>query len=336
MFTGARKVDKISIHYLQYNRTDCSATQLDNQSIQDFHQPVDDFVQWYDIRGLHDTALIRAFGQVFSVHPLALEDIVDPGQRPKVDEYEKGLLVSAKAIAFDTATRKMSFEQVSFYLGEGYLLTFQENEADLFSVIRQRIELNGGRIRKLDAGYLLYALLDYLVDQYAITLDKVEAVLEEMEAVIYRGQDADMRNELYELKQELNRLRKVMVPSRELFNRLVVGESTLLTASTLLYLRDLRDHQMQALEITEGFRDGIIGLQDLYLSELSYRMNNVMQFLAIVSTILIPLTFLTGLYGMNFSYIPGLNHPSGFWILVGGMAGITLALVVYFRRRGWL
>lgn len=336
VFTGSRKVEKISIHYLQYNQADCLATQLDNQSIQDFHQPVDDFVQWYDIRGLHDTELIGAFGKVFSVHPLAMEDIVDPGQRPKVDEYENGLFVSAKAIAFDLKTRKITLEQVSFYLGEGYLLTFQEDEADLFSVIRQRIELNGGRIRKSAADYLLYALLDYLVDQYVITLDRIEGVLEEMEAVIYRGQNTDMRNEIYELKQQLNRLRKVMIPSRELFNRLVTGESPLLTTSTLLYLRDLRDHQVQALETTEGFRDGIIGLQDLYLSELSFRMNNVMQFLAIVSTVLIPLTFLTGLYGMNFAYIPGLDHPHGFWILVAVMAGFTLALVAYFRRKGWL
>ena len=310
--------------------------QVDNQSIQDFHQPVDDFVQWYDIRGLHDTELIGAFGKVFSVHPLAMEDIVDPGQRPKVDEYTDGLFISAKAISFDDTTRKIALEQVSFYLGKGYLLTFQEDETDLFPVIRQRIELNGGRIRKSGAGYLLYALLDYLVDQYVLTLDHIEGLLESMEAGIYSGETPDVRNELYELKQQLNRLRKVMIPSRELFNRLVTGESDLLSEQTLLYLRDLRDHQIQALEATEGFRDSINSLQDLYLSELSFRMNNVMQFLAIVSTVLIPLSFLTGLFGMNFAYIPGLAHPHGFWLLVLVMVGITLGLVLFFRRKGWL
>lgn len=336
VFTGQRKVDKISIHYVEYNAESCRSVQLDNQSIQDFHQPVDDFVQWYDIRGLHDTALIGAFGEVFSVHPLAMEDIVDPSQRPKMDEYEKGILVSAKAIGFDPTTRKISLEQVSFYLGDGYLLTFQEDGTDLFPVIRQRIELNGGRVRKSDADYLLYALLDYLVDQYVLSLDKIEQVLEAMEASIYQGETPDFRNELYELKQQLTRLRKIMIPSRELFNKLVMTKSELLSEQTLLYLRDLRDHQIQALEATEGFRDGIYSLQDLYLSELSFRMNNVMQFLAIVSTVLIPLSFLTGLFGMNFAYMPGLAHPYGFWLLVLAMVGITLGLVLFFRRRGWL
>lgn len=336
VFTGQRKVDKISIHYVQYNAERCRSVQLDNQSIQDFHRPVDDFVQWYDIRGLHDTALIGAFGEVFSVHPLAMEDIVDPGQRPKVDEYKGGILIAAKAIAFDTVTRKISLEQVSFYLGQGFLLTFQENEADLFTVIRQRIELSGGRIRESDADYLLYALLDYLVDQYVLSLDKIEEVLESMEAGIYAGATPDARSDLYELKQELNRLRKVMVPSRELFNKLVMGEPGLLTKQTLLYLRDLRDHQVQALETTEGYRDGIDSLQDLYLSELSFRMNNVMQVLAIVSTIFIPLTFLTGLYGMNFKHIPGQDHPAGFLLLLLAMGVITVGLAMFFRRKGWL
>lgn len=336
VFTGTRKVDTISIHYLEYAAESYKAQQLDNPSTRDFHQPLPHAVQWYDVRGLHDTELISTFGKTFGVHPLALEDIADPSQRPKLDVYEQGLFLSVKAITFHPETLRIEMEQVSFYLGQGFLLSFQEDAADLFAPVRNRIELSAGRIRKYDADYLLYALLDYLVDQYVVVLDQVEAILETMEADVYGGQTTDIRNELYTLKRQMTRLRKVMVPTRELLSKILTSEAPLIAVQTLPYLQDLRDHQIQVSETTEAYRDGIDSLHDLYLSQLSFRMNNVMQVLAIVSTIFIPLTFFTGLYGMNFEYIPELHYRNGYFILLGVLSVIVLSLIMFFRRKGWL
>lgn len=336
VFTGKQKVDVIRIHYTEYDTRECRTSEVDNQSVEEFHCPVEEYVQWYDVRGLHDTGLIEEFGRLFRVHPLAMEDIADPTQRPKVDEFKGGLFVAAKAITFDGERRKVKMEQVTFYLGAGFVLTFQEDETDLFAVVRGRIEKGGGRIRKMGADYLLYALLDYLVDQYFVALDGIEDVIENMEARIYEDQNPEIRNELYHLKQQLMRTRKVMVPTRELFSKMIADENDLLTDTTQLYLRDLRDHQFQALELTDGYRENINSLQDLYLSELSFRMNNVMQVLAIVSTIFIPLTFLAGIYGMNFEYIPELKYRNGYFYLLGVMAVVTVGMVGYFQRKGWL
>lgn len=336
VFTGKRKADKIQIHYTEYDVEECRTTEVDNESIEDFHCPVEEYVQWYDVRGLHDTDLIEEFGRLFHVHPLAMEDIADPTQRPKVDEYKGGIFIAAKALTFAPERRKIKAEQITFYLGPGFVLTFQEDEADLFAPIRNRIEKGGGRIRKMGADYLLYALLDYMVDQYFVALDGLEDVIEAMEARIYEDQNPEIRNELYRLKQQLMRTRKVMVPTRELFSKMISDENDLLTETTQLYLRDLRDHQFQALELTDGYRENINSLQDLYLSELSFKMNNVMQVLAIVSTIFIPLTFMAGIYGMNFEYIPELKAANGYFYLLGAMAVVTVGMVIYFQRKGWL
>ena len=336
VFTGKQKVDQIQIHYSEYDEEKVRFDVVDNASIQQFHAPVDELVQWYDVRGLHDTDLIEEFGRVFSVHPLAMEDIADPGQRPKLDEYEGGIFIAAKAISFDAAARCINTEQVTFYLGKGFLLTFQEDADDLFAQVRTRIEKSGGRIRKQGADYLLYALLDYLVDQYFVALDAIEDVIEQMELRIYKNRSPEIRGQLYNLKQELTRTRKIMVPTRELFNNMISDENKLLTETTQLYLRDLRDHQFQALEVTDSYRDNINSLQDLYLSELSFEMNQVMQVLAIVSTIFIPLTFLAGIYGMNFEYIPELQYRYGYFVLLGVMVVVTFGLIYYFRRKRWL
>lgn len=336
VFTGERKVETIQIHYSEYNEDHATLDVVDNKSIRTFHAPNDAVVQWYDVRGLHDVELIEEFGRVFSVHPLAMEDIADPEQRPKIDEYEGGIFVAAKSIVFDASSRKVSTEQVTFYLGSGFLLTFQENGEDLFTRVRTRIEQSKGRIRKHGADYLLYALLDYLVDQYFVALDGMEDVIEQLESRIYEDQNPEIRAKLYQLKQQLMRTRKVMVPTRELLSKILTDENNLLSETTLLYLRDLRDHQFQALELTDSYRENINSLQDLYLSELSFKMNNVMQVLAIVSTIFIPLTFLAGLYGMNFTYIPELEYRNGYFYLLGVMALATVGMVIYFRRKKWL
>ncbi len=336
IFTGNRKVDKIIIHYLQYNETQLEEQQLDNQSIQGFHQPIDQFVQWYDFRGLHDTLLIEEIGKTFKVHPLALEDIADINQRPKVDEYNNGIFVTLKAITFDRREKVIRTEQVALYLGSGFVLSFQENETDLLLNIRNRLQKSAGRIRKRGADYLMYAILDSIVDQYYLLLDDVEEEIEGLEKSIIENHNPEIRSRLYHLKQEMLKLRKVVIPVRELIHQLTKSENELIVETTEFYLRDLRDHVMQTIDLIEASRDNLNSLQELFLSELSHRMNSVMNLLTIIASIFIPLTFLAGIYGMNFEYMPELKWKYSYFVLLTIMLILALLMVWYFRRKRWL
>jgi len=336
VFTGDRKVEQIHLHYLQYNEQEIEDQAIDNETITDFHQPVEEYIQWYDVRGLHDTALIEEIGTIFKVHPLALEDIADTYQRPKLDEYEKGIFITLKAFSFDRTLRKVKLEQVAFYLGEGYLLTFQEDSTDLFEGIRVRLKNGRGRIRKRGADYLLYALIDTIIDQYYIALEQVEQVVEEIEQDIIERQSRENRTKIYDLKQEMLLIRKTTIPLRELSNQLMDTENELIHENTEPYLRDLRDHIIQTLDLIETYRENLNSLQDLHLSELSFQMNTVMQVLAIVSTIFIPLTFLAGIYGMNFEYMPELKWKYSYFVLLTVMAVLFILMLWFFRRKKWL
>ncbi|MEM8525251.1 MAG: magnesium/cobalt transporter CorA [Bacteroidota bacterium] len=336
VFTGDRKVEKIHLHYLQYNEQEIEEQTVDSETITSFHQPVEDYIQWYDIRGLHDTAIIEEIGKVFKVHPLALEDIADTYQRPKLDEYEEGVFITLKAFTFDKIQRKVKLEQVAFYLGEGYLLTFQEDATDLFEAIRARLKNGRGRIRKRGADYLLYALIDTVIDQYYIALEEVEQVVEEIERDIIERQSRENRTKIYDLKQEMLLIRKTTIPLRELSSQLMDTENELIHENTEPYLRDLRDHIIQTLDLIETYRENLNSLQDLHLSELSFQMNTVMQVLAIVSTIFIPLTFLAGIYGMNFEHMPELQWKYSYFVLLGTMAVLLVAMIWIFKRKKWL
>lgn len=336
IFTGKRKVDKINIHYLQFNETEIQEQVLDNRSITDFHKPVEEYVQWYDLRGLHDTVLIEEIGKVFSVHPLALEDIADTAQRPKMDEYESGIFITFRAFSFNSADWKVHFEQLALYLGKGFVLSFQENADDLFFSIRDRLHKGGGRVRKRGADYLTYTLLDAVIDRYYLVLDEIEAAIEDLEKAITETASNENRGRIYDLKQEMLLIRKSVIPLRELTRGLLDSENNLIQESTELYIRDLRDHVVQIVDLIETYRDNLNSLQDLYLSELSYRMNSVMQVLTIVSTIFIPLTFLAGIYGMNFENMPELHWKNAYFILLGLMAVIALFLFWFFRKNKWL
>lgn len=336
IFTGERKVEHVGIHYLEYNEPDCREQELDNKSITAFHAPVSEFIQWYDIRGLHDTELIEEFGRVFKIHPLALEDIADTTQRPKLDEYPDGLMITLRALHFKAADRKMHYEHVAIYVGHGYVLSFQESETDLFVGVRERIIQKKGRVRKKQADYLAYALLDAIVDSYYLVIDELELVIEELENTILQDADRQIKGEIHNLKQEALLARRSVAPLREVvstFDRLGNG---IVQESTIVYLRDLRDHVTQVVELIETYRDMFNSLHDLYLSEISFRMNNVMQVLTIMSTIFIPLSFLTGLYGMNFEYIPELSWRNGYFFLLTVMGTMIVLMMWYFRRKRWL
>ena len=336
VFTGKRKVEKIIIHYLQYDLDNYTEQTLDNQIITKFHNPVDHVVQWYDIRGLHDTELIEAFGKVFNLHRLALEDIADPFQRPKFDQFEDGFLVTAKALAFQPETAKIRTEQVAIYCGKGFVLSFQEDEADLFFHIKERVRNKSGRIRERGADYLAYAMLDALVDNYFLVLDEIGERIVGLEDEVLEGSENRTKGKIHNLRREVQKLRKNIVPLREVVNQFAKPENKQVEELTIPFLRDLYDHIVQTLDLVESYREALFSLHDLHLSEISMRMNNVMQILTIISTIFIPLTFLAGIYGMNFEYMPELGWKYAYFILLGVMAVIFISLIFFFRRKRWL
>ncbi len=336
VFTGERKVERIKIHYLEYSEAEFREQELDNQTISSFHSPMDALVQWYDVHGLHDTELIREMGKVFGVHPLVLEYIADTEQRPKLDQYQKGIFVVLKAFVFNRKEEKAEVEQVALFLGEGFVLSFQEKADDLFAGVKHRLRSGIGRIRKRGADYLLCALLDAIVDQYFLELDALEDAIDSLEKELLETLSNEYRSRIFDLKRELMVIRRAINPMREFIPNLIDLETELIGEATEVFFRDLRDKVHQILEDTDSYRDHLTGLQDLFLSEMSFQLNRVMQTLTIVAAIFIPLTFLTSIYGMNFKNMPELGWKYGYFGLLGIMLLVALLMIWYFRRKKWL
>lgn len=335
LFTGKRKVEEIALHYMEYNEQTLQEQTLDNQTLTAFHEPNDQTVQWYDIRGLHDEALITEIGKVFQVNTLFLEDIVDIAQRPKYLEAEQGIFFIVKALAFNPEHQTVKTEQIALYIGKGFVLTFQEDATDLFFKIRDRLQRFGGRIRKQGADYLAYCLLDWVVDNYFIVLEEIQLSIEQLEEAILEQTHTQHKSTIHQLKQALIKARKSIAPLREAISQFAKSDSELLHPSTHQYLRDLQDHTLQIVDAVDTNRELLNSLQDLYLSEISFKMNQVMQVLTIITTIFVPLSFLAGLYGMNFDYIPELHHRYGYFILLGFMLTIVVGLITYFKKKNW-
>lgn len=335
VFTGNQKVEKIKVHYLKYDAKNLTTKELTSHESIELIPSKPEIVDWYDMRGLHDTQLIEKFGQQFGIHPLVLEDIADISQRPKYEEYEKGVFIIARALHFDEANLKIKTEQVSLYFYNGLLLSWQETESDLFAAVRERVMLGKGRIRQRGADYLAYALLDVLVDNYFQIMDEVGNVIEKLEDDLLANPDNSIRERIHHLKKELLKTRKSIVPLREAINRFAKAENEFVQETSHVFIRDLYDHTLQAQEMMENYRDILNGLQDLYLSEISFKMNQVMQVLTIITTIFVPLSFLAGLYGMNFENIPELRHPNGYFILLAVMAVIGIGLLSWFKKKDW-
>ena len=334
VYTGRPRDSRdVTVHHTTYDAdTVRTATTVNGQPARGVEGKVD----WFDLRGLDRVELVAEYGQRFGIHPLALEDILDVYQRPKIEIYDDSVLIIVKAFAFDETTRKLSIEQVSIFLSEELVLTFQEDETDLFEEVRNRIASGGGRVRRQGADYLAYALLDNIADRYFSVLDKIEGVLDGLEDTIMREPELSTKARLHEVRLSLLTLRKSVTPLRELANRFGDNDSPLITEDTAVYIRDLRDHIIQITDLVETYRDITNGLYDLYVSEISFRMNQVMQTLTVVSTIFIPLSFLVGVYGMNFEYIPELQHRYGYFVLWAVMLSIIGGMLVYFRRHKWL
>lgn len=299
-------------------------------------------VTWINVDGLHDIEIIDKFGRYFGLHPLILEDILNTGQRPKCEYFTDNIFVVLKMLLFDGKKTGITSEQVSILIGPDFVISFQEKRGDVFEPVRNRIRKDKGRIRRLGADYLAYALLDAVVDGYFFILEKISENIESVEEGLVASPEPETLKTIYGLKKDIVFLRKSVWPLREVIGSLEREESDLLHVSTGPFLRDLYDHTIQVIDTVETFRDMTSGMLDIYLSSVSNRMNEVMKVLTIIATIFIPVTFIAGIYGMNFNTdISGINMPElnwrfGYvfaWCL---MAAVAITMLIYFRRKKWI
>ena len=293
-------------------------------------------VSWINIDGLHETGIIERIGRHFNIHPLTLEDIVNTGQRPKAETYDDYIYIVFKMLFYDDAHTHISSEQVSLILGAHLLVSFQEQAGDAFNFVRERIRKAKGRIRKSGPDYLTYALIDAAVDHYFVILEKVGQKLEQIEEELFANPQPHTLQNIHSLKRELIYFRKQVWPMRELLNHLMHEESPLVQESSHIFFRDVYDHTIQVIDTIESLRDALNGLQDLYLSTMSHKMNEVMKVLTIMATIFIPLTFIAGVYGMNFRFMPELEWKWSYPILWGVLIAIFAFMIFWFKRKRWL
>jgi magnesium transporter len=293
-------------------------------------------VTWIDVAGLHQIDTIETIGKTFGIHSLFMEDILNTSQRPKIEQYDDFIYLILKMLHWHPEKGEVEPEQVSIVVGQNFVLTFREQARDIFEPIRQRIRDDKGVLRKMGADYLAYRLLDTVVDHYFLILENIGDQIESLEEELISDQMPDTLQNIHRLKRELLFVRKAVWPLREVIGGLQRRESPLFQEATHIYVRDVYEHTIQVIETVETFRDIVSGLLDIYLSSVSNRMNEVMKVLTVISTIFIPLTFITGLYGMNFRYMPELQWRWAYplvWLII---LAISVGMLVYFRRRKWL
>ncbi len=293
-------------------------------------------VTWINIDGLHQIEILEKLGVCYGFHPLVLEDILNTDQRPKMEDYGDYLYIVLRMLKYNDQSSEIETEQVSLILGQNFVFSFQEKQGDVFDPIRERIRNSKGRIRKMGADYLAYALLDSIVDNYFMIMEKLGETIEFLEEELVTQPVPETLQTIHRLKRELIFLRKAVWPLREVISSLERGELVLVKETTRIYLRDVYDHTIQVIDTIETFRDMISGMLDIYLSSVSNRLNSVMKVLTIIATIFMPLTFLAGIYGMNFKHFPEVEWRWGypfFWLLVVAISAFMLS---YFKKKRWL
>ena len=332
---GDQKIEKAKLTLMNYEPARLEEKELKN--IEDsFAYKDSPPVSWINIAGLHDVDVIGKIGQHFDIHPLVLEDVVHTGQRPKVEDFEDYIYIVFKMLTFDTTTSHIHSEQVSLILGPHYLLSFQETGGDVFNFVRERIRKGRVRIRKSGPDYLAYALIDAVVDHYFMILEALGEKIENFEDQLHTDPTPETLQSIHHLKREMIFFRKQVWPIRELLNNLVKTESDLVREANKIFISDVYDHTIQVIDTIESFRDIISGMMDLYLSTVSNRMNEVMKVLTIMATIFIPLTFVAGIYGMNFKFMPELEWKWSYPVLWILLIGIFVSMLFYFKRKKWL
>lgn len=329
------------IRCITYNRSFLKITTLN--SISEAYIPTTDTENpvtcWLDVTGIHEADIISQIGSKYHLHPLLLEDVMNTNQKPKVEDYDDDkLFITLKMLHFDEAdSPQITPEHVSFVLDKGLLIAFQEErKGNIFAPVSDRLSASVGKTRSYGVDYLLFALMDVVVDNYFVIIEKLGEQLEAQEDIVIAGYQARSLNDLYTLKRELTYVRRAIWPLRDMLSQLLRDDHPLITKEVLPYLRDLSDHVMQAIETIDSYRELVASLVDVHLSTLSNRMNEVMKTLTIFSAIFMPITFIVGVYGMNFHYMPELEARNGYYYTWGVMAAVTVGMLGYFRWKRWM
>lgn len=335
IYTGEREKEPIHFRVFEYNEQGFIENEYsDVESVLNLKSSKENI--WINIDGVHDVGIMEKIQNHFNIHPLAMEDILHTTQRPKIDEYDENLFVVIRMFLYDRENRELKNEQLSMILSENYLLTFLEDPGDVFDPVRERIRKTGTKIRKSKIDFLAYSILDAIVDSYFHILEQLGEEIEDLEDRLVINPGKEDLQLVHRMRRNMILLRKSMWPLREVISFLQRNDHSVIKSSTHIYLRDVYDHIIQIIDTIESYRDMIIGMLDVYLSSTSNKLNEVMKVLTVISTLFIPLTFLAGVYGMNFVHFPELGYewmyPWGFWLIT---ILIILGMIVFFKRKKW-
>ncbi len=340
--TGHRRIEVPRIEVIRYSADVIRESGPEDLSASRLHElfserPAEaDGVLWVNVDGLHDVDLLQEIGEAVGAHSLAMEDVASVGQRPKVEDYGDHLFIVLHMLRAEGSPFRIVEEQVSFFVAPGLLVSFQEQPGDVFGPVRERLRAAKGRIRGQGADYLAYALIDSVVDHYFHVMEGLGERIEGLEADVEERSSPEIMHRLHHLKRELLLVRRSVWPLREMMGALLRVEGPLMSESTKVYLRDIHDHSYQVIDTVELLRDVANGVRDLYLSQVSNRTNEVMKVLTVMASIFIPLTFIAGVYGMNFEYMPELEYPWAYPAILGLMLLVALGLLALFRWRNWI
>lgn len=334
-YLGTNLDRPVKIHYVAYNKDLYTEESFDDANAITIHDSELGITQWYDVRGLHNVNLIKSIAEKFDMHPIAVEDTVDIHQRPTFVEHDSGIFLSFNFL-YVAPNRVIRKELVSLYFGKGFVLSFQEKGEDLFAVVRHRIASASGRIRTRGADYLAYALTDIIFDHYYTVLDVISDEIDKADESMLLDQSKIERAKIYQLKRKTIRFRKDVLPSKDAVHSFQRSENPLIDKNTHVFLKDLLDHATQIIEYNESLREKINSIQEIYHIEVSTRMNQVMQYLTVVTTLFVPITFLAGIYGMNFQHMPELGYRHGYFILLGVMALIIVGILYFFKKKKFI
>ena len=333
---GEKKVEKTKITLIDYDEMHFQEREIEavDESLQLKDQPT---VTWVNIDGIHQVEILEKLGRYFGLHPLVVEDILNMGERPKIEDFGDYILIILKIpYQYNKISNEIETEQISLILGQNFVISFQEKERGVFNPIREQIRNGKGHIRKSGADYLAYALVDSIVDTYFIVLEQLGESMESLEEKLVTNPVPETLQTIHNLKREMILLRKSVWPFREIVSRLEKEESPLIQETTKIFLGDVYDHTIEVIETVETFRDMLASMLDIYLTSVSNKMNEVMKVLTIIATIFIPLTFITGVYGMNFRYMSELGWRWGYPMVWLVMIGIGVLMLIYFRKKKWL
>ena len=335
IYTGDASSNVCKVELYQYNEVVYDKHEANNW--EDIVSRLrDDCINWIDVNNLNNTALIEDIGKNFDFHALLLEDVLAVDLLPKVEDFTTHLLFSLKMLTVDKDTGSINIEHISFVLGKNYLISFQETEGDVFNSIRDRIINNKGRVRRKQADYLMLILIYVIVDNYYLVLDDLQSRIQKLEDELLNKNLIQTEKRILKIRKKLMQIRKNIFPLKDAMRQLMRDEPELIDDTTFKYYRDVIDHINYVTETAEGFKDSIAGLMDLYNSNLNNRLNNIIKVLTIISSIFIPLSFIAGVYGMNFENMPELKNENGYYIVLCVMGVLGLGMLIFMIRKKWL